>query len=539
MRKLAFFLFTTVLGVQAAGSVYVPLDSWVYPALYRLAALGFVPDQTSNLAPWTRQECARQISEASAIYAKDVAKDKISSADTTARKIIADLKAEFLEKSDSNGLRLESMYTENRAIAGKPLTDSYHFGQTITNDYGRPYAQGFSNNTGISGYANFNRFFVYLRGESQQAPATPAYSLPVRQFLSSADSNPLLPAVSSSTLRFQPEEMYVGAQVGPESISFGRENLWWGPGGDSAFAFSDNAAPFYMLNFRQTQPLVLPGFLKHLGRIRTQFIFGELSGHAWPRKPLLNAQKVTFDLTDDFELGFTRSAFWGGVGHPLSFTSFRSSLVSTSSTGCGFQYADLCDPGDRHSGFDFRWRVAGLQKYLTIYSDSYADDDPSPLDNPKRSAWAPGIYLSHIPHASKIDLRFETYSTWMYRRDQGGQFVYFNNQYHDGYTNDGQLLGSWIGRDARAYIGSVGYWLSGRSRFEAQFKQVKQGPQFLPGGGTQTDGSLRMQWAFSPELLLAGSAQIERYDIPVLGPTQHDTALTVQFVYAPRNAVIR
>ena len=68
---------------------------------------------------------------------------------------------------------------------------------------------------------------------------------------------------------------------------------------------------------------------------------------------------------------------------------------------------------------------------------------------------------------------------------------------------------------------------------------MKQAPKFLPGGGTQTDSSVKVQWAFSPELLLTGLAQVERYDVPVLGPAQHDAALTLQFVYAPRNAVIR
>src|SRR5713226_10338 len=46
------------------GSPYVPLDSWIYPALGRLAALGFVESGFTGMRPWTRRECARLLSEA-------------------------------------------------------------------------------------------------------------------------------------------------------------------------------------------------------------------------------------------------------------------------------------------------------------------------------------------------------------------------------------------------------------------------------------------------------------------------------------------
>src|SRR6202140_82596 len=41
------------------GSPPVPLDSWIYAAFDRLAALGYAPSAFANLRPWTRMECAR------------------------------------------------------------------------------------------------------------------------------------------------------------------------------------------------------------------------------------------------------------------------------------------------------------------------------------------------------------------------------------------------------------------------------------------------------------------------------------------------
>ncbi|WP_369294449.1 capsule assembly Wzi family protein, partial [Klebsiella pneumoniae] len=63
-----------------------------------------------------------------------------------------------------------------RAISGTPLRDSFHLGQTIVNDYGRPYANGFNNYSGASGYATAGPFLVYARAEFQGAPSMAGYS---------------------------------------------------------------------------------------------------------------------------------------------------------------------------------------------------------------------------------------------------------------------------------------------------------------------------------------------------------------------------
>ena len=46
------------------GSPYVPLDSWIYPAMERLAAMGYMKSESLGIRPWTRLECARLLLEA-------------------------------------------------------------------------------------------------------------------------------------------------------------------------------------------------------------------------------------------------------------------------------------------------------------------------------------------------------------------------------------------------------------------------------------------------------------------------------------------
>ena len=192
-----------------AAPIYVPLDSWIYSALRRIAALGYIPDQVSDTAPWTRVECLRQVEEAVDNAARREAHNEYVLG------LLADLKSEFShEPTEENAVRLESIYTRMMDFSGAPLRDSYHFGQSIDNDFGRPYGQGINNITGVSGYAVAGRFSAYVRGEYQEAPGTGAYSLPVRQFIAGADSNPLKgPDAIARTSRFEPLEMYAGSAV--------------------------------------------------------------------------------------------------------------------------------------------------------------------------------------------------------------------------------------------------------------------------------------------------------------------------------------
>jgi hypothetical protein len=525
---------------KPAGPVYVSLDSWIYPALKRLASLGYAPDEESLSAPWTRRQCLTLVEEAQDIAARRSTKESAGTLNSEAQQLIAALKAEFARDDNAAAsASVESLYTRYTQIAGSPLRDSYHFGQTIVDDFGRPYSQGGSTVDGFSAYGTLGRFSAYFRGEYQYAGGRDAYSQSVNDAIASADGVPPQTAAAvKSTNRFDPLEMYLGARFGDFNVTIGKQSLWWGPGSDSAFAFTNNAEPFYAIRVAQELPIVLPGPFRFLGRIRTEFVLGKLAGHQYPPRPLINAQKITLQLTQDFEIGFSRSSIFGGVGHPLTTGSFFSSFFSTSSTG-GTGFGSVNDPGDRRSGFDFRWRVPGLRRYLTIYSDSLADDEPNPLASPRRSAWGPGIYITQLPRLKHLDLRFETYSTWLYRGDAGGQFIYWNDQYRDAYTNDGNLLGSSVGRDARAYSVSSTYWWSAQNTLTASFRQTKTGSNFIPGGGTQTDVSLSLQRELRPNLLGKFFVQYERYYIPILGAPKQDVTASVEFTFSPKTLTIR
>ena len=194
------------------GSPYVPLDSWIYPAFDRLIALGYVRSAIVAQRPWTRLECTRLLNEAiELVEPANPANEVRSEQDGEAFSIYHSLSQEFsneralLDGETNRNMRLESLYTRVIGISGQPLTDGYHFGQTILNDYGRPYGEGFNTVEGFSGSASEGPLTAYIRGEYQHAPSIPAPSAQALQFIATSfGSLPLPPNIPTSAAnRFQ------------------------------------------------------------------------------------------------------------------------------------------------------------------------------------------------------------------------------------------------------------------------------------------------------------------------------------------------
>jgi membrane-associated phospholipid phosphatase len=526
------------------GSTNVPMDSWIYPALERLAAMGFIPDQSSSIRPWTRQECQRQLREA-----ENFAKQKDGYSPGLLReaaRLMPDLHAELeSEPLYYESLSLESAYARYGTIAGPALQDSFHFGQTWWNDFGRPLGRGSSAIAGFSFRAHDGRFFFYDRQELQHSPGNPAESPERNQLINDLDqiqpdSDPHIQPVPQRAAfdHLGAIELYGGIAFDGNALSLGKQELYWGPTTMGPLAFSSNAEPTYNLRFVSTRPHT---FIPSIATYRFDIVLGKLSGHSYPARPWYNGQKMAFNFGDYLELSFTRWSIFWGVGHPITFHSFKDNVFSFNSTGGGpgggggsLGYGDRGDPGDRKSNFDFTYRLPFLSKLVTLYADAYSDDDPSPLAAPRRAVWNPGIYFARLPFLPHMDLRVEAVSSEGLATDFGGKHFFINNQYLDGNTNKGFLLGNAIGRDARAIEGRTGYWFSARSRVEAGYRQNKGGIEFLPGGGTVTDGFVNASYAINRHWQAQLFTQYERFLIPsYMSGSQHNTSGWLQITWNP------
>src|SRR6266446_265577 len=269
-------------GFSAAnlGSPYMPLDSWVYPAFDRLMGLGVVDSGFAGQRPWTRSECARLLGEAESKLQSGG--DERSEAGLTVAALEKEFRTELEGSLGANvsTFRLESIYSRVENISGMPLQEGYHFGQTQINDFGRPYGEGWNSVTGFSSYATSGPWVVYVRGELQTAPGTPALPLSARQVIASDDSFPLPPATPTDPVnQFSLLDSYVGLNLRNWQVSFGKQSLWWGPGDGWPMLFSDNAAPITMFRINRVTPLKLPSIFGLLGPMRAEFFLGQLSGY--------------------------------------------------------------------------------------------------------------------------------------------------------------------------------------------------------------------------------------------------------------------
>jgi hypothetical protein len=533
------------------GSTYIPLDSWMYPEIMRLYSLGFIDTLFLGMRPYTRTSVAHMLdASAGRIYNSDSDEAKeIYSA--LSRELAPDL--EIPVDAHRGHSEIASVYTRMLGVTGQPLRDSYHAGQTIVNDYGRPYAEGFNNITGASIRTTLGRYSGYVRGEYQHAPAFNGYSTAVAAYLSFQDEvipltyyNPTMPygktLLSVDTFRIQ--EAYLAANFASHEISIGKSDEWFGPGRGGGMGYSNNAENIYSIRINRVEPAHIPFVSRFLGPVRYDFMYGSLQGHTAYNTVYTHSEGFSFKPTVNFEFGFERTIIFGGKGHqPVTWHTFLKGFFDINDTTFAEKQGPN-DPGARFSAFNFSYRLPFVRNWLTFYTDSEAHDDVTPISAPRRAGIRPGLYLSQFPGARKLSLRAEAASTDPPTgRSIHGSFMYWEAEQRQAYTSKGFVFGDWIGREAKGGQAWLTYSLSGNEWLEFQYRNVKTPKDFIPSGTTQNDFAFNAVKRLGKDVEVNAWVQYERWKAPYLfnGDTsaRNDTSIAVQFTYYPRNSIRR
>jgi hypothetical protein len=530
--------------IQTGGSPYVPVDWWVYPAIERLYSLGYVDTAYLGLRPWTRLSIARML-------LRSVPGIQAAPSDQEARGIFSALMREFqpdiarAEARPHLQLVPESVYTLMRGISGTPLRDSYHLGQSMINDYGRPYQSGFNQYSGFSAFATAGRFSLYWRGEYQHAPSAAGYSQALAALLSNnldqvpysagirQDTDPVGPISAANPMRVL--EANLSFHVLGHELSFGKNDHWLGPDKGASMLWGNNAENIYDFEINRVEPLYIPGLSRLTGPFRYDFFVGSLKGHTYPNSPWVHMEKISFKPTRDLEFGFDRMDIWGGKGHaPITLHTFLHSFFSFQNVSSS-EKLSRNDPGYRLGTFDVTWRLPFLRKWVTLYTDSLVHDDVSPVSAPRRSGAHMGVYLARFPRFENLSLRLEGGGTDTVSSSlQNGQFLYWEYIQRQGPTNKGFLVGDWLGRQGKGGQAWLTYHLSPREEIGFEYRRAKAANGFIPGGTTQDDYLFHLRKRVRNDIELRGTLQFETWKAPIyLTGAQSDTTAELQFTWFP------
>jgi hypothetical protein len=523
----------------------VPIDDpWIYPAFDRLAARGYLPTSTAILRPWTRLECARLLAEAHV---------RIDNPDDMTASLLAALDTEFRYETDvidggrNASAKADEVYTRVTGVTGTPLRDGFHFASTIVNDFGRPFGQGINTYDGLSAHAQFGPLVVYGRAEYQYASAMPAYSAATQQFLNSYAFPPYAPAGWNlrfgTTSRLRPVETYVALNLARWQFSFGQQSLWWGPDRSTSLILSNNAEALPMFRIARAKPMILPGFLSKVGSIHLDMFlarqggihyvtlgntftpYGSASKSLTP-PPYLWGFAFTIKPSEYLELGFAHTVIFAGYGRPLNLKTFFHTF---SVDGNGQEI----DPGKRVTAFNFAYHPPFLRKSLVLYTEAMAWDNPIQGKFVGRYAFSPGIYIPQIPKLPRLDLRLEGVYTDLPKLPAQGYF-YNNSRYVQGYTNYGQILGSWVGPEGIGGEGSTTYWFSARTKASVNYRKMVTDQGYFEGGH-RSDVFAKFAWLPSTSVEVSGTIQYGRWNFIAIAPeTKSDFTTTLQVRFFPK-----
>lgn len=536
-------------GADISGSTYVPVDSWIYPALDRLHSLGYIDSAFIGIRPWTRLSIAHMLE----LSADDIESDAENS---EARSIFRAVQSEIQPDLDrSTALahpwaQVESVYSQVRGIHGTSLRDSYHLGQSIVDDYGRPYQSGANSYSGVSGRADAGRWSFYFRGEAQSAPSAAGYTSTLAAYLSNVvDNIPFSTDPMQATIPEGPISAAANARVleanlsyhllGSE-ISIGKSDHWLGPDQGASMLWSNNAENIYAFEINRVEPFRVPLLSRITGPFRYDFFVGSLKGHSYPNDPWVHVEKISFKPTRNLEFGFDRMVIWGGKGHePITLHTFLRSFFSFQNV-TGAEKVSADDPGARFGTFDFSYRLPFLRRWVTLYTDSLVHDDVSPISAPRRSGVHPGIYVARFPGVEHLDLRLEWANTDTPSSSiQSGQFLYYETIQRQGPTNKGFLVGDWIGRQSKGGQAWLTYHLSPQEDVQFSYRNAKASDAFIPGGTTQNDYQALVTKRITKVVVIQGLVQHEAWKAPIYkSGLQTDNTVAIQVTWFPRSLSI-
>ena len=478
MAALVFAMSLVIASARIATAstyvVFLPLDDPIYDELDTLNALGYIPDYLDEIKPISRIEVARLTIEAQQRLGESVHTEAL------AAQIVRDLRRQLRDEikwlrtnrednpptailSPLDRAELQYVFSRGRErfwdVTQKqgPVIKADEGTPLLPNNDGIPTAPGSNEVMRGGAWAGVGGF---LTGYGEVAVAGPFGHDPV------------------DTSRIRPLGAEAVASLGDFALSFGEEEMWWGPGHFATIAQSNNADPIPGFRLQNVHPFLLPGFLRYLGQFRMQVFFGRLDAGRFPASesptgplatfahPWFSGQTLAFRTLPNFEWGLTHAIMFGGSGNnhytPFGFIG-RATGINTGNAQSGntntqagvylkFRFPRLRDSvlwvqTNAEDNFTNELRpIGGILPILSVsYQGGYylprlTSDGRTDLRlewtiiEPNYSTHSDSLYWSYNdrlmddplgPNASEIDLQV---GRWMHNLTKGSGDLFFTDR---------------------------------------------------------------------------------------------------------------
>ncbi len=237
---------------------------------------------------------------------------------------------------------------------------------------------------------------------------------------------------------------YAGVQLGSWLVSAGAIPRWWGPGYESSLILSTNARPVPALAIDTLEPIRFGArWLRWIGPMHWSVFAGKLESSRAVADARLLGARLTIRPSQSLEIGFSRTAQWGGAGRPDDFDSLVDLLLGRDNRGdAGITLAN--EPGNQLGGIDLRW---SLPAPAAIYLQWIGEDEAGGL--PSRfiglagaehwRGWGEG-YLRVYGEVAATTVEF-------YKSRSRTNLAYEHFIYRDGYRFRDRVLGHAMDND--------------------------------------------------------------------------------------------
>src|SRR5207244_3361115 len=246
----------------------------------------------------------------------------------------------------------------------------------------------------------------------------------VLQAIANADLTAPVPNGRAEVNRARLLEATVSVNLHKFQLSFGKQSQWLGPGESGPLLMSNNAESSLMLKVQSVSPYRIPLLSKILGPARSEYFLGQLAGH-------------------QFELDGKQLLGPGSITPQPFLDGTKTSFKPTPNLEIGF-------------GFTAQFAGPGLPFTFHNFSRTFfVHTQSGPTANGNNPA----------------------------KRISSAGFVYYGlRRYRSGYTNNGNLVGNWIGRAGRGGQGWLTYSFSPRTKLQLGYRLQEVSHNFIEGG---------------------------------------------------------